>query len=46
MSFSEGNLVAKGQVLFRIDPRHYDAVVQSAQAVVEKAEADLEMARE
>jgi membrane fusion protein (multidrug efflux system) len=46
MSFPEGNMVAKGQVLFRIDPRHYDAVVQSAQAVVEKAEADLEMARE
>jgi membrane fusion protein (multidrug efflux system) len=46
MSFKEGNLVTKGQMLFRIDPRHYDAAVQSAQAVVAKAEADLEMARE
>jgi membrane fusion protein, multidrug efflux system len=46
MSFTEGNMVAKDQMLFRIDPRHYEAAVQSAQAVVEKAEADLEMARE
>jgi membrane fusion protein (multidrug efflux system) len=46
MSFSEGNMVAKEQVLFRIDPRHYEAAVQSAAAAVEKAEADLEMARE
>jgi membrane fusion protein (multidrug efflux system) len=46
MSFHEGNMVSKGQVLFRIDPRHYEAAVQSAQAAVEKAEADLDMARE
>jgi membrane fusion protein (multidrug efflux system) len=46
MSFKEGNMVSKGQMLFRIDPRHYEAAVQSARAGVEKAEADLEMARE
>ena len=46
MSFKEGNMVGKGQMLFRIDPRHYEAAVQSAKAGVEKAEADLEMARE
>jgi membrane fusion protein (multidrug efflux system) len=45
-SFSEGNIVQKGQVLFRIDPRQYEAGVQSAAAAVEKAEADLEMAQE
>ena len=46
MSFKEGNMVRKGQTLFRIDPRQYEAGVQSADAAVEKAEADLEMARE
>ena len=46
MAFSEGNMVRKGQLLFRIDPRHYEAATQSARAGVEKAEADLEMARE
>ena len=46
MSFKEGNLVAQGQMLFRIDARRYEAAVQSAKALVEKAEADLEMARE
>lgn len=46
MSFKEGNMVRKGQVLFRIDPRLYEAGAQSAGATVEKAEADLEMARE
>ena len=46
MSFQEGRMVQKGQMLFRIDPRRYEAAVQSAGAAVEKAEADLEMARE
>jgi membrane fusion protein (multidrug efflux system) len=46
MSFKEGLMVKKGQVLFRIDPRQYDAAVQLVGASVEKAEADLEMARE
>ena len=46
MSFKEGNVVRRGQVLFRIDPRLYESGVQSAGAIVEKAEADLEMAQE
>jgi membrane fusion protein (multidrug efflux system) len=46
MSFHEGNTVQKGQVLFRIDPRRCAAALQLAKATVEKAEADLEMARD
>jgi len=46
MSFKEGNMVRKGQLLFRLDARRYEAAVQVAKAAVEKAEADLEMARE
>ena len=46
MSFKEGNLVRKDQVLFRIDPRLYESRVQSAGAMVETAKADLEMAQE
>lgn len=46
MSFHEGNLVKKGQVLFRIDPRRCAAALQLAKAAVEKAEGDLEMAKE
>lgn len=45
-AFHEGRMVHKGQVLFRIDPRRYEAEVRSAGAAVEKAAADLEMARE
>lgn len=45
-SFREGRMVRKGQVLFRIDQRRYEAAVRSAGAAVEKALADLEMARE
>jgi membrane fusion protein (multidrug efflux system) len=46
MFFKEGHLIQKGQLLFRIDPRHYDAAVRAAGTAVAKAEADLEMARE
>jgi RND family efflux transporter MFP subunit len=46
MSFHEGNLVKKGQVLFRIDPRRCAAALQLAKAAVEKAEGDLELAKE
>ena len=46
MSFSEGNMVRKGQLLFRIDPGRYEAALETAGAAVEKAEADLEMARD
>jgi membrane fusion protein (multidrug efflux system) len=46
MSFQEGRMVDKGQTLFRIDPRRYEAAVQLAKAAVEKAEGDLDLARE
>jgi len=46
MSFKEGNLVHKGQRLFRVDPRHYEAAVETAAAAVERAEAELEMAQQ
>jgi membrane fusion protein (multidrug efflux system) len=46
MSFHEGNMVKKGQVLFRIDPRRCAAALQLATAAVEKAQGDLEMAKE
>jgi membrane fusion protein (multidrug efflux system) len=46
MSFQEGRLIEKGQMLFRIDPSRYEAAVQSVGAAVDKAEADVEMARE
>jgi membrane fusion protein (multidrug efflux system) len=46
MSFHEGNMVKKGQVLFRIDPRRCAAALQLARAAVEKAEGDLDMAKE
>ena len=38
--FEEGAIVKKGQVLFRIDPRDYQASVQSAQATLNHAEAN------
>jgi membrane fusion protein (multidrug efflux system) len=46
MSFHEGNMVKKGQVLFRIDPRRCAAALQLAKAALEKAKGDLEMAKE
>ncbi|MBR6000438.1 MAG: efflux RND transporter periplasmic adaptor subunit [Oxalobacter sp.] len=38
--FEEGSIVKKGQVLFRIDPRDYQASIQSAQATLAHAEAN------
>ena len=38
MSFREGHLIEKGQMLFRIDPGRYVAAVQVAEAAVERAE--------
>lgn len=38
--FEEGSIVKKGQILFRIDPRDYQASVQSAQATLNHAEAN------
>ena len=45
-SFEEWRMVKEGQTLFRIDPRRYDAEVRLAESAVQKAQADLEMARE
>ncbi len=38
--FEEGSIVKKGQILFRIDPRDYQASIQSAQATLSHAEAN------
>lgn len=43
--FEEGKLVKKDQVLFKIDRKPFDASVLSAQAKVQKAEADLAYAQ-
>jgi multidrug efflux system membrane fusion protein len=37
----EGQQVAKGEVLARLDPRNYEAKHESAAAIVRKSEADL-----
>ncbi|QGZ39211.1 membrane fusion protein (multidrug efflux system) [Pseudoduganella flava] len=42
--FEEGSDVKAGQVLFRIDPAQFQATYASAQAAVEKAEANLAQA--
>src|SRR4030095_5812801 len=41
VNFKEGTLVKKGDVLFEIDPRTYQAAVEQAQALVVQAEAQL-----
>jgi membrane fusion protein, multidrug efflux system len=43
--YREGSQVAKGQVLFQIDPRPFQAVVDQAQAQVAQAKGQLEQAR-
>jgi RND family efflux transporter MFP subunit len=43
--FKEGSLVKKGALLFQIDPRAYEAVVDQSKANVAKAEASVERAR-
>ncbi|SKA77146.1 membrane fusion protein, multidrug efflux system [Prosthecobacter debontii] len=43
--FKEGSLVKKGDLLFKIDPRPYEAVVDQSKANVAKAEATQERAR-
>ncbi|MEN3943413.1 efflux RND transporter periplasmic adaptor subunit [Prosthecobacter sp. SYSU 5D2] len=43
--FKEGSLVKKGDLLFKIDPRAYEAVVDQSMANVAKAEASVERAR-
>lgn len=44
--FEEGRPVKKGQLLFTLDKRKYEAELQSAKAQVAKAQADLEFAKE
>ena len=44
-NYREGEPVAKGQVLFEIDPRPFQAAVDQAQAQVEQARGQLEQAR-
>ena len=44
--FEEGRPVKKGQLLFTLDKRKYEAELQSAKAQLAKAQADLEFAKE
>jgi len=44
--FKEGSPVKKGDLLFSIDKRPFDAALQSAKAVLAKAESDLAQARQ
>lgn len=44
--FTEGRPVSKGQLLFTIDKRPFDAAVQSARAALAKANSDLAQARQ
>jgi len=46
VSFREGARVSKGQLLFVIDKRPFQAAVQSAKAAQAKAESDLAQARQ
>lgn len=43
--FTEGSDVKEGQLLYEIDPAPYQAALDSAQAVLARAEANLESAR-
>ncbi len=45
-NYREGTMVKKGQVLFTLDKREYEAQMQQARAQLAKAEADLAQARE
>jgi membrane fusion protein (multidrug efflux system) len=44
--FEEGRPVKKGQLLFTLDKRKYEAALQDAKAKLAKAQAELEFARE
>jgi multidrug resistance efflux pump len=44
--FQEGTVVRKGQILFRIDPRSYEAKLQSAKAQLAKARSDQQRAKD
>lgn len=43
--FTEGTFVTKGQLLFQIDPRPFQAVLDQAQAQLAQAQGQLEQAR-
>jgi RND family efflux transporter MFP subunit len=45
IGFTDGEVVKKGQVLFEIDPRPYQAVLDQAKAQEQRAEATLQNAR-
>lgn len=45
INFKEGQQVNKGDLLFVIDPRPYEAVLASAEAELEEAKARVELAR-
>lgn len=45
-NFEEGKLVKKGDVLFTIDRREYEAALLAAKARRDKADADLKLAKE
>jgi membrane fusion protein (multidrug efflux system) len=44
--FTEGMMVKKGQLLFTLDKREYEAQLQQARAQLAKAEADLSFAKD
>lgn len=44
VEFNDGDMVAEGQVLYRIDPATYEAAVESASAALEKATAQHHLA--
>jgi membrane fusion protein, multidrug efflux system len=46
IQFEEGRPVKRGQLLFKLDKRRYEAELQSAKAQRAKAQADLEFARD
>ncbi len=46
MEFMEGEPVSAGQVLYRLDPRTYEAALAAAEAGLAKARADLKLAEE
>ncbi len=45
-SFEEGQTVEKDHVLFRIDPRPYEAALASAQAMLHRAQSNLKVAQQ
>jgi multidrug efflux system membrane fusion protein len=45
VGFKEGDVVSKGQVLFRLDPRPFQAALRQAQAMLTRDQAQAESAR-